>query len=366
MKIKSLLPTNSYKHIAFGDIKDSWGQAAVLAPSGFSKVLNFSRIKSLADTIKLSLSNGETLVCDPHHRVRTSDGRTVFVVDLNPISDRLDGYGGLPIAFTKESGPLADLYDIEIADPHWYYTSGVVSHNSIALINTAVANVLNKRNVLYVTLELSDSMSALRALGVITKKPISKRRLDFKDEMMGIVNHLKNSGEVGTLAFHEFPPDEISVDDIHALVDHLRRSKGWSPDVIIIDYLELMVSRRASDNREDYVKQKSVSTQVRGLAQKENVVLFSATQTNRSGNDSSEMIDVTKIAESYGKSMAMDYLVSINQSKEEYDQQFDPVTHTTVHPAPARMYIAKNRTGSRFITIQIRINYNTMAIEEVQ
>lgn len=248
----------------------------------------------------------------------------------------------------------------------WMAPTGV--GKSIMLVNNAIANVLAGRKVLYITLEMSDVNSAIRALGAITGKSI-KHRWDAKSDILAIIDKLKGSGDIGDLAFHELPPDEVNVDAIYAIIDNLRRTMSWSPDVVCVDYLELLLSRLADDNKEGYTRQKGVATQVRGLAQKENVLVFSATQTNRSGNtsDIDTHIDVTKIAESYGKSMPMDYLVSINQTEAEYNGQFgadDSLKSSPVHPAPARMYIAKNRNGAKFISIPIEINYMTMSIKE--
>ena len=240
---------------------------------------------------------------------------------------------------------------------------------SITLVNNAVANLLRKRNVLYVTMEMSSVASAVRALGVVTSLPVNKRtQPNIKKQMVDIVAHLSRSGDIGRLGFVEYPPDEVSVDMIYAKLDDLRRNYRWVPDVIILDYLELMVSRRGSDNREDYTRQKNVSTQVRGLAKNANVMLFTATQTNRSGNDSTSVIDVTKIAESYGKSMALDYLISINQSTEEYEEQFDDpnsVNRAPIRPASARLYIAKSRTSGHGQTVPVRVNYLTYAMKEM-
>lgn len=241
----------------------------------------------------------------------------------------------------------------------WMAPTGI--GKSLMLINNAVANILRGRNVLYATLEMSDILSALRALGSITGKPINQR-FDMRDEIMCIVNRIK-SENIGDLAFQEFQPDETSVDDIYALVDKLRKTRGWMPDIVCVDYLELMISRRSSDQKEEYVRQKSVANQVRGFAKSENVFVFTATQTNRGGNNSDSVIDVTKIAESYGKSMPIDYLISINQSTDEYEAQFDD-HERSVHNAGARMYVVKNRNGMRGRTIPITINYNTMRIRE--
>ena len=242
----------------------------------------------------------------------------------------------------------------------WMAPTGV--GKSIVLCNNAAANVLRGHNVLYVTLELSDLKSALRTMGALTGQPIGKARISMREAILKMVHRVKTDG-AGDLVIYEYPPDEISVNHLYALIDNLHKTKNWRPDVVILDYLELMRSRNESDNKDDYSKQKAASTQIRGLAINENVLVYTATQTNRGGNDT-DLIDVTKMAESYGKSMPMDYLVSINQSKDEYDAQFGD-SGVTVRPAQARMYIAKSRNGVKFKSIPISINYSTMKAKEL-
>lgn len=244
----------------------------------------------------------------------------------------------------------------------WMAPTGV--GKSIVLCNNAISSIKEGRNVLYLTLELSDLKSALRMMGALTGHNINKR-FDTKNEIMAIASRLKRSGDIGDLYIQEFPPDEISVDHIYALIDQLKRLHGWVPDVVIVDYLELMRGRRESDNRDDYARQKAVATQLRGVSQQENVFMISATQTNRSGNEA-QTIDVTKMAESYGKAMPMDYLVSINQSQDEYDMQFGE-DNRPIGPAGGRMFIAKNRNGPKFLTIPVRIYAATnMRVKEVE
>lgn len=240
----------------------------------------------------------------------------------------------------------------------WMAPTGV--GKSIALANSAIANSKRGKKVLWITLELSDTISGLRSLGIMTDKPINNKikRKDNKESMIKIAKALKANG-AGDIVIHHLPPDEISVDQIYAIFDRYRRSKGWVADVIIVDYLELLISKRGSDNKDPYLRQKSVATQVRGLAQITNTIIYTATQTNRGGNDA-ETIDVTNIAESYGKAMPMDYLVSINLSQDELKEGKDKGITT------GRLYIAKNRNGPPHITVDVRINYRTMAIKQVQ
>ena len=119
-----------------------------------------------------------------------------------------------------------------------------------------------------------------------------------------------------------------------------------------------MMSRRSYYNKDDYIRQKRVSTELRGLASNEDVLLFTATQTNRElgkkGKGDTDggggVIDVNRVAESYGKMMPSDYVVSLNQSPDEYKE------------GRLRFYIAKNRNGPKFKTISAKVNYETMVV----
>lgn len=234
---------------------------------------------------------------------------------------------------------------------------------SLMLVNAAVGNSRKGKRVLYITLELSDVKSAIRAVGSLTGKRVNKEKViqDNKSDIISSLTAYKAAG-VEDIAFYEFPPSELSVDGISALIDHIKNTRsGWKPDVVIIDYMELMVPRNKQDN--EYLTQKTVSTEIRGLAKKENVFVITATQTNRSGNDSEKYIDVTKISESYGKSMSLDYLVSINQSPEEYAAAFEE--HAPIKgEAFIHLYVAKARSSEKFKKIEAKINYYTMAVRD--
>lgn len=239
----------------------------------------------------------------------------------------------------------------------WMAPTGV--GKSIMLVHNGKALMQAGYNVLHVTLELSEKKTMQRYMGAMTNEVIATR-FDRKSEIEQKLYRVKADTK-GSLLIVEFPPEEITVDTLHQLVDMLKRTKGWQPDVVIIDYLELMMSRSSYDNKEDYVRQKRVATQMRGFARKENVLVFSATQTNRDGVGGKEgeggggkVLDLNKVAESYGKTMPTDYVVSINQAPDEYNQEFPGL----------RFYIAKNRNGPKFKTIRARVNYKTMCVKQ--
>lgn len=248
----------------------------------------------------------------------------------------------------------------------WMAPTGV--GKSIALINNAIANSKKKKKVLLVTLELSDIKSAIRALGAITDRTVTNKveLQSKKQEIIAIARALKENG-AGDIVIHELPPDEVTVDAIYAILDELKRNDNFVPDLVIVDYLELLMSRISSDNADMYTRQKGVSTQLRGLAHNANVCVMTATQTNRGGNkadNDASPIDVTSMAESYGKSMALDYLISINQSIADYKEAHGENGQGGTKQGRAQMYIAKNRNGPKFINVSVMINYKTMAIKQ--
>jgi len=233
----------------------------------------------------------------------------------------------------------------------WMAPTGV--GKSIALVNSGIMNYRRNLKVLHVTLELSEFKTKQRYISAFTKTA-TRDLITNRDRVTSIMDR-EIASHSGGLLIYEFPPEEISVDTIYQIIKWLKKHKAWIADVVIVDYLELMMSRRAQYNKEDYIRQKRVSTELRGLASNENVLLFSATQTNRDqtkkGPDGGGMIDVNRVAESYGKMMPSDYVVSLNQSPEEYQA------------GRLRFYIAKNRNGPKFKTISAKVNYDLMTIE---
>jgi replicative DNA helicase len=229
---------------------------------------------------------------------------------------------------------------------------------SIALTNAGAAAFRRGHKVLHVTLELSKYKTKLRYAGVFSKIAI-RERFNLEASVRARLEKERTSYD-GDIIIYEYPPDEISVDNIYQLIKWLKRVKGWVPDIVVIDYLELMISRNNEYNKDEYKKQKKVSTEIRGLAKNEDVLIITATQTNRdttkkdskfNKDEGAQAIDLNRIAESYGKSMPTDYIVSINQTPEEYN-------HGRV-----RFYVAKNRNGPKFKTVAALVDYKTMIMK---
>lgn len=241
----------------------------------------------------------------------------------------------------------------------WMAPTGV--GKSILLPHSGIACMKRGANILHLTLELSKVKTALRYAGAISNVEVHRRfEPQNRAKMISSLEKARNTYG-GDLKIFEFPPDEISVDHVYQLINQLRRQENWHPDVLVIDYLELMVSRRAADNDKDYTKQKQVSTQIRGVARNEDVLIFTATQTNREDPKAKKgpgggVIGMSRVAESYGKMMPMDYVVSANQEIDEYNSDRPQL----------RLWVAKNRNGQKNKAITISINYKTFRLSELK
>lgn len=228
---------------------------------------------------------------------------------------------------------------------------------SMMLCNNSIYSIYGGLDTLHISFEMGTFDVARRILSAMTST-VTKKLSDpvehdlIKRKCRGIY-----SSHQAKLAIYEMNPGEHSVDDIRSLINIIRKTHGWTPKVVVLDYLDLMISRRPENNKDDYTRQKHVAAETCGFAKSENVLVYSATQTNRSGTDPvvrASNADLNKMAESYGKAMPPDYVISLNQSQEEYEAD----------PPIIRMYAAKNRFGKKFVQVHCSAFYSTMKITE--
>jgi|10_taG_2_1085330.scaffolds.fasta_scaffold00305_28 hypothetical protein len=229
----------------------------------------------------------------------------------------------------------------------------VLCNNAISSLKGIGKNGKPGQDVLLITFELDTIKTAMRCLGAATDVRLDEipEKRNYIERIIAQMKQTYNK----RFAIFEWPPDECSVSHVYALLDNLRRTDGFRPDVVILDYMDLMMSRHPALNKDDYTRQKHVANEIRGLAKNENVLVFTATQTNRSGASGEGVADLTKAAESFAKQFSLDYVVSLNQS--ESQRQATPLPRLS-------MFIAKNRNGPKHETVNCTINYNNMLVRE--
>jgi hypothetical protein len=212
---------------------------------------------------------------------------------------------------------------------------------SMALVHIGAQALIAGKNVIYYTLELSDTVVGSRFDSCITNVPLDSLKT-FKEEIYEKVQELE-----GKLIVREYPTKSASP---VTLRNHLEKviTRGFKPDVIIVDYADLL--RPTSGLREKRHELETIYEQLRGLAQEFQCCLWTASQTNRSGLNA-EVITMESISEAFNKCFVADFIFSISRTAE------DKLAKT------GRIFVAKNRNGPDGQIFPIFMSTNNITIK---
>ena len=121
----------------------------------------------------------------------------------------------------------------------------------------------------------------------------------------------------GNLHIKEYPTASAHAGHFDALLTELLLKKSFKPDIVFVDYLNICTSQRyrSGSNINSYTIVKSIAEEIRGLAGKHVIPIVSATQTTRSGFQSSD-ISLTDTSESFGLPATADLMLGISSSDE--------------------------------------------------
>ena len=187
---------------------------------------------------------------------------------------------------------------------------------SLFMCHVASSVLLQSKNVLYITLEMTEEKIAERIDANLLSVDI--QQLDQLPKMMfdSKVNKIAKKTQ-GQLIIKEYPTASASVGHFRALLNDLALKKTFKPDIIFIDYLNICASSRYSKlgNVNSYSYIKAIAEELRGLAVEANVPIVSATQTTRSGYGSSD-VDLTDTSESFGLPATADLMFALISTEE--------------------------------------------------
>jgi len=188
---------------------------------------------------------------------------------------------------------------------------------SLFMCHVASSMLLQGRNVLYITMEMAEEKIAERIDANLLDIPIQQLNspLLTKEKYTSKLLQLTQKTQ-GKLVIKEYPTASAHVGHFKALLNELGLKKGFSPDIIFIDYLNICASARYKGtivNSYTYVK--AIAEELRGLAVESNVPIVSATQTTRSGYGNSD-VDLTDTSESFGLPATADLMFALISSDE--------------------------------------------------
>lgn len=188
---------------------------------------------------------------------------------------------------------------------------------SLAMCHLAASYLSQGKNVLYVTLEMSEERIAERIDANLMNVNIDQLEQLDRKTFENKVTKIAASTQ-GKLIIKEYPTASAHAGHFRALLNELKLKKNFIPDVIFIDYLNICASSRMKGlggNVNTYSFVKAIAEEIRGLAVEFNVPIWSATQTTRSGYGNTD-VEITDTSESFGLPATADFMVALISTEE--------------------------------------------------
>ena len=183
---------------------------------------------------------------------------------------------------------------------------------SVFLSNLAVNFLKQNLSVVVISLEMSQDVYAQRFDAHISGKNINRLAENEMTARDRIAEFYKKHPE-SNLVIKEYPPKSVNSKTIDGYLEKLKAS-GKKIDVIIVDYLNLVLPNKVSDSM--FKDGKTVSEELRALSYKYNAPVVSAVQSNSEGMNTEE-IDMQNVSESRGIVHTADFLAALYQTKEQ-------------------------------------------------
>ncbi len=188
---------------------------------------------------------------------------------------------------------------------------------SLAMCHFAANNLMEGKNVLYITMEMAEERIAERIDANLMNIPLDELANLPKEAYNKKIAKIREK-TLGRLIVKEYPTTGAHVGHFRHLINELKVKKAFVPDIIYIDYLNICASSRIKglgNSVNTYSLIKSIAEELRGLAVEKDVPIFSATQTTRSGFSNSD-VDLTDTSESFGLPATADFMFALISTEE--------------------------------------------------
>ena len=191
----------------------------------------------------------------------------------------------------------------------WCAASG--GGKSLFLANLGINWALNGLNVIYLTFELSENLVSMRMDSMLTGVATREIFKNLEDVELKVKMTGKKAGNIQI----KYMPSGKTANDIRAYLKEYQVKKGFKPDIILIDYLDLMMPMSVKVSPSDlFVKDKYVSEELRNLAMETQAIVCTASQLNRSAVEEIEF-DHSHISGGLSKIQTADNVIGIFTSR---------------------------------------------------
>ena len=187
---------------------------------------------------------------------------------------------------------------------------------SLFMCHVAAASLMQGKNVLYITMEMAEERIAERIDANLMNIGMDELKIIDRELYSSRFSKVSKKTQ-GQLIIKEYPTAGAHAGHFKSLLEELKQKKKFSPDLVIIDYLNICSSSRMKQgaNVNSYTYIKSIAEELRGLAVEYAVPILSATQTTRSGFSNTD-VELTDTSESFGLPATVDFMFALISSEE--------------------------------------------------
>lgn len=294
------------------------------------ELLKNKQYDALVDKIKkaaVSVGDGElgrNLLDDTRRVLDSLDIKEVFIpTGLSRLDEKMGG------------GAVRGTLNVVITPPN--------RGKSTTLVNFGKNALLRGYNVAHYSFELSDIVIERRyfmSMAKMSKNEMKAKKATAYDRICSAAQGVMDAH----VTVKNYPAHAVTTSAIREHLSMMKDTKGFFPDVIVVDYADLLKATHSFDEKRHELA--AIYYELRNIAIETNAVMWTASQTNRSGTDE-ELITDTDLAECYEKAGAADVLLSINQSLDEKRGR----------PQTARLFLIKNRDDESQVLIEIATDW---------
>ena len=191
------------------------------------------------------------------------------------------------------------------------FAAGSGGGKSLFLANLGVNWAMSGLNVVYLTFELAENLVSMRLDSMVTGIATREIFRNIDDVELKVKMAGKRAGSIQI----KYMPSGKNCNDIRAYLKEYQVKKGQKPDVLLIDYLDLMMPLSVKVSPSDlFVKDKYVSEEIRNLAMETNCITVTASQLNRAAVEEIEF-DHSHISGGLSKIQTADNVIGIFTSR---------------------------------------------------
>lgn len=198
------------------------------------------------------------------------------------------------------------------------FLAGTNVGKTLVKCHFAAAALERGLNVLYISGEMSEDAISKRIDANLLDMPVNdfNKNLD-KTVYLSKIKKIYDKTK-GKLVVKEYPTGHANANHIRNLLNELKQKRGFVPDVVFLDYLNIFSSCRLKSDAaiQSYQYIKHVIEEMRALATEFNFALVSSTQTNRQGQKAGADTNMTNTSDSHGTNMTADAIIALISSEE--------------------------------------------------